>query len=90
MTTSTISTTTPLPLPLPLLPLLPLLLPLPRLQHYIYNMEKGTATQTASSTGRAVSHHPAYMTEAELASYQASWEQLDFMTAQRLKAARGG
>lgn len=53
-------------------------------------MEKGTATQTASSTGRAVSHHPAYMTEAELASYQASWEQLDFMTAQRLKAARGG
>ena len=51
-------------------------------------MEKGTATQTASSTGRTASH-PTYMTEAELASYHASWEQLDIMTAQRLKAARG-
>lgn len=51
-------------------------------------MDKGTATQTASSTGRTASH-PTYMTEAELASYQASWEQLDIMTAQRLKAARG-
>lgn len=51
-------------------------------------MEKNTTTKP-SNTGQNTQSHTTYMTEAELASYQANWEQLDNITAKQLEAAKG-
>lgn len=51
-------------------------------------MEKD-ATTKPSTTSQTTQPHTTYLTEAELASYQASWEQLENITARQLEAAKG-
>lgn len=50
-------------------------------------MDKNTTT--SSSNGHNLETVPTCMTAAELASYQAQWEQIDYITAQKLKEAKG-
>lgn len=50
-------------------------------------MDKNTTT--SSSNGHNLETVPTCMTAAELASYQAQWEQIDYITVQKLKEAKG-
>lgn len=60
--------------------------------HIIVPREKATMnknTTTSSSNGHNPERVPTCMTAEELASYQAQWEQIDHITARKLREAKG-
>lgn len=60
--------------------------------HIIVSREKATMdknTTMSSSNGHNSERVPTCMTPEELASYQAQWEQIDHITARKLREAKG-
>lgn len=61
----------------------------PQYSHCYAKDKMDKNTTTSSRNGHNPERVPTCMTAAELASYQAQWEQIDSITAQKLREAKG-